>query len=83
MDDNSMLFTSSADSEDTLKPNNGSTAGHTSVLRSILASFNGMHHAFAAFFIPIAIMMLIYIAIQVWPFGNNSVLVLDLNGQYA
>ena len=28
-------------------------------------------------------MWLVYIAIKVYPFGNNSVLVLDLNGQYV
>lgn len=36
-----------------------------------------------AFFIPCALMFLIYAAMEVWPFGENSVLVLDLNGQYV
>ena len=36
-----------------------------------------------AFVIPAALLYLIYIAMQVWPFGNGSVLVLDLNGQYV
>ncbi len=35
------------------------------------------------FFVPAAIMWLIHIAMGVYPFGNNSVLVLDLNGQYV
>ena len=37
----------------------------------------------AAFFIPAVTMWLVYIALEVFPFGNNSVLVLDLNGQYV
>ena len=36
-----------------------------------------------AFLIPLIIMWMIYIALEVFPFGNNSVLVLDLNGQYV
>lgn len=36
-----------------------------------------------AFFVPFALMFLVYVAMQVWPFGQNSVLVLDLNGQYV
>ncbi len=35
-----------------------------------------------AFLIPVIIMWMIYIALEVFPFGTNSVLVLDLNGQY-
>lgn len=35
------------------------------------------------FFLPAAIMWLIYITMEVYPFGENSVLVLDLNGQYV
>lgn len=37
----------------------------------------------AAFIVPLGLMLLIYIAMEVWPFGENSVLVLDLNGQYV
>lgn len=36
-----------------------------------------------AFIIPTLVMWLIYIAMEVFPFGNNSVLVLDLNAQYV
>ena len=36
-----------------------------------------------AFVIPFMLMWMIYIAMEVWPFGENSVLVLDLNGQYV
>ncbi|MCQ2432311.1 MAG: YfhO family protein [Clostridia bacterium] len=36
-----------------------------------------------AFFLPLVLMYLIYIGMEVWPFGKNSVLVLDLNGQYV
>ncbi len=37
----------------------------------------------AAFFLPLVLMYLIYIGMEVFPFGKNSVLVLDLNGQYV
>ena len=36
-----------------------------------------------AFLLPALIMWLIFIAMEVYPFGTNSVLVLDLNGQYV
>ena len=36
-----------------------------------------------SFFLSFAVMLLIYVAIDVYPFGKNSVLVLDLNGQYV
>lgn len=38
---------------------------------------------FGAFFLPLLLMWIIYAAMQVWPFGSGSVLVLDLNGQYV
>ena len=37
----------------------------------------------AAFIVPMVLMWLIYIGMEVFPFGENSVLVLDLNGQYV
>ncbi len=36
-----------------------------------------------AFVLPALIMWMIYIAMEVYPFGSSSVLVLDLNGQYV
>lgn len=36
-----------------------------------------------AFLLPFGVMFLIYVAMQVYPFGKSSVLVLDLNGQYV
>lgn len=36
-----------------------------------------------AFFIPAFILFLIYVRMDVYPFGRSSVLVLDLNGQYV
>ncbi len=35
------------------------------------------------FLIPVAVMYLIYLAMEIHPFGSGSVLVLDLNGQYV
>lgn len=56
-------------------------------LKSYLTRFNAWRtdHSFLllAFIIPVIIMWMIYIALEVFPFGNNSVLVLDLNGQYV
>ncbi len=52
-------------------------------LLRLTAPFAGMHHVWLAFLFPVAIMALIYVSMEVWPFGNNSVLVLDLNGQYV
>lgn len=36
-----------------------------------------------AFFIPAILMYLIYASMGIWPIGESSVLVLDLNGQYV
>ncbi len=58
-------------------------AAPRSRLRRFTSQFDGMHHMWLAFLLPVAIMALIYIAMEVWPFGENSVLVLDLNGQYV
>lgn len=52
-------------------------------LARITAPLDGMHHIGLAFLLPVLIMALIYVAMEVWPFGKNSVLVLDLNGQYV
>ncbi len=56
-------------------------------LKSYLSRFNvwRREHSFLflAFIIPVLIMWMIYIALEVFPFGTNSVLVLDLNGQYV
>ncbi len=40
-------------------------------------------HIWLAAVLPMAVMALIYLAMEVWPFGKGSVLVLDLNGQYV
>ncbi len=40
-------------------------------------------YLFFAFFIPVFIMYIVYVAMEIHPFGDNSVLVLDLNGQYV
>ena len=36
-----------------------------------------------AFLVPAIIMYIVYVAMEIHPFGENSVLVLDLNGQYV
>ncbi|MBQ1244828.1 MAG: YfhO family protein, partial [Clostridia bacterium] len=59
---------------------------------SLSGLFNKIDIAFAscsysyllwAFFIPAFILFLIYVRMDVYPFGRSSVLVLDLNGQYV
>ncbi len=40
-------------------------------------------YLFWAFFLPAALMFVIYAALGTYPFGESSVLVLDLNGQYV
>ena len=40
-------------------------------------------HLFAAFALPMLVMYIAYVSFGVWPFGDRSVLVLDLNGQYV
>ncbi|MBQ8551247.1 MAG: YfhO family protein [Clostridia bacterium] len=59
------------------------SATQKSRLRRLLSPLDGMHHIWLAFLFPVVIMALIYVAMEVWPFGKNSVLVLDLNGQYV
>ncbi len=77
MDENKELVpeTSGADENTGEKKN--------SLFRRVAARFDGMSHIFIAFLFPVLVMALIYIAMDVWPFGDNSVLVLDLNGQYV
>ncbi|MBE6687033.1 MAG: hypothetical protein E7591_07350 [Ruminococcaceae bacterium] len=43
--------------------------------------YNGM--LLCAFAVPAFIMLLHYFSMEVWPLGDSSVLVLDLNGQYV
>lgn len=38
---------------------------------------------FWCFAVPLGMLLLIYMCLRVWPFGDNSVLVLDLNAQYV
>ena len=50
----------------------------------ILSLFKGKKmYLWLCFAIPVAIMYLIYLAMEIHPFGNGSVLVLDLNAQYV
>jgi len=51
--------------------------------KSWISSDHPMLYLSLAFIIPTAIMYLLYIAMEIHPFGESSVLVLDLNGQYV
>lgn len=50
---------------------------------SFLKRLFGAKYLLWCFFLPAALMWLIYIAMKVYPFGEESVLVLDLNAQYV
>ena len=55
-------------------------------LRSRIAAFlnySEQGYLLYAFLIPVVLMYLIYLAMGLHPFGDGSVLVLDLNGQYV
>ena len=57
-----------------------------SFLRRAWARFvteNPASYLFWAFFLPAALMFVLYAALGTFPFGKSSVLVLDLNGQYV
>ena len=49
---------------------------------SILKNKNNLKTLLACFGIPTAAMIVLYCCLTVWPTGENSVLVLDLNAQY-
>ncbi len=48
-----------------------------------LSSWKEHSYLILSFVIPVVIMYLIYLAMEIHPFGDGSVLVLDLNGQYV
>lgn len=50
-------------------------------IQSRISTAKGLYLAFC-FIVPVIIMYLIYLAMEIHPFGDGSVLVLDLNGQY-
>ncbi len=54
-------------------------------LNSFLNKFNSSRYSylFYAFIIPVILNYLVYLSMGLHPFGNGSVLVLDLNGQYV
>lgn len=54
-------------------------------MKKIWTKIKEWEYSFLAlsFLIPLCLLWLIFISIEVYPFGENSVLVLDLNGQYV
>ena len=62
-------------------------SGAASKIYSVLmraGQFVQRNHAyFLSFFLPVIILFVAYILFQVWPFGERSVLSLDLNAQYV
>ena len=61
------------------------SANNNGFLRSLRRFFQNNEYAYLsyAFFTPVALFFLIYLAMGLHPFGDGSVLVLDLNGQYV
>ncbi len=59
--------------------------GRKGKLKSFFARLKSSQYYYLiyAFLIPFALMYLIYLAMGIHPFGDGSVLVLDLNGQYV
>ena len=57
--------------------------GFSDTMKKLRDTLSGRKYLSLCFFVPAAIMFLIYIFMGVYPFGKNSVLVLDLNGQYV
>ncbi len=51
-------------------------------IQNRISSYPSSYLAFC-FLIPVILMYLIYLAMEIHPFGDGSVLVLDLNGQYV
>ena len=55
----------------------------TDILRGFLKRTDGKRVYLLVFLIPVITMYITYAVFEVHPFGENSVLVLDLNGQYV
>lgn len=62
---------------------NKSIAANGSFTQKLRHWFYDKRWYFAAFFLPVAILFAAYAVFKVYPFGDNSALVLDLNGQYV
>ncbi len=53
------------------------------IFKKLSDALRGKKYLFLCFLVPALIMTLIYVFMGAYPFGNGSVLVLDLNGQYV
>lgn len=62
---------------------NKAVAAEGTFLQKIRKLFYDKRWYFLAFFLPSAILFVAYAVFKVYPFGDNSALVLDLNGQYV
>ena len=51
--------------------------------RKMTAHFTKQGYLYFSFFVPALLFFMVFILQGTWPFGNGSVLVLDLNGQYV
>lgn len=66
---------------DVLRPSGG-VRGYLRYMQNRIAS-SPSSYLFYAFIIPVVLTYLVYLSMGIYPFGNGSVLVLDLNGQYV
>ncbi len=69
--------------DDILAPDAADAPSEAAPMTGHTTSAGAPWYLMAAFFVPLVLMYLIYIGMEVFPFGKNSVLVLDLNGQYV
>lgn len=68
--------------EEYIKPKKEPKNKLEKIMAYIAAPFDNMHHIGTSFILSAMILALIYVAMEVWPFGKSSILVLDMNGQY-
>ncbi|MBR2388822.1 MAG: YfhO family protein [Clostridia bacterium] len=68
-----------------LQKNNNKTNSFFATLKKLSKKFSSKEGSYLlfSFLIPAIIMYIVYIAMEIHPFGERSVLVLDLNGQYV
>ena len=66
---------------DTVKPQNGIKQRTKKIIDKLF--FSEKSYLWLCFAIPVLIMYVIYLALDIHPFGDGSVLVLDLNAQYV
>ncbi len=68
--------------QDTSEKKHTTLGGYLSIIQNKIATWQ-YSYLFFCFLVPVVVMYLVYLAMEIHPFGDGSVLVLDLNGQYV